>query len=191
MYMSNVPKITLGEQFSSLHERFEVNTPAIAELLGRIGLHDHEIADFRVGFEDEFMVPYHDRFMMGGGTVTYPGRGWTTREENGIHITGLDGRVLVHSSAPIYGQTILHELGHIDHIRKKPPMRERKQERLADRFMRKNTGVMGDLVDYELNHDAVQQMLEDANERWVDVQDQMNTRNEREAQKLMAKASKK
>ncbi len=150
------PRVVLGKRFAKMHERFDVNKTELTHILGKIGLLDEEIGDFFVIFEDRFL-----KLTFG---LTQPGMGWSRpKYENGIHVTGLDDfGILMHPSPEVYGHTILHEIGHTDHARRKPHARYRENwdERVADRFARKNAHIMADLVDYEINTDEVARIVE-------------------------------
>lgn len=153
-----LPNVNLGERFAGLHERFDVNTQAIAQVLGNIGLGECEIDAFKVDFEDRFVVGWLGRLRFDDFSTVAPGLGWSVKGENGIHVTGLDDNGLpIHPNQRVYGHTILHEIGHVDYMRRKPDARTRfrREERLADRFARRNIQLMEDLVDYEVNQDAV------------------------------------
>lgn len=158
----SLPDITLGERFAGLHERFDVNTPAIAQVLGSIGLNECEIDNFTVDFEDRFVVSWLGRLRFDDFSTAAPGLGWSVKGENSIHVTGLDDEGLpMHPNQRVYGHTILHEIGHVDYMRRKPNARTRfrREERLADKFARRNVQLMDELVDYEVNQDALDDIV--------------------------------
>ncbi|HEX9595055.1 MAG TPA: hypothetical protein VF996_02920 [Candidatus Saccharimonadales bacterium] len=153
--MSNIPHIVLGDNFAAMHQLFKVNTAQISNVLAEIGLADQEIGNFKICFEDEFVISAISRlrFERTGLSLLKPGRGWVNAGENAIHVTGLDDEgSLFHKSPEEYGQTILHEIGHVAIQRKlTPPSSFKREERMAERFIRKNKHVVSELVDYVLN----------------------------------------
>lgn len=180
--MKTVPEVMIGEHFASMHERFDVNTSEIAQVLGEIGLQDVEIANFFVNFEDRFKVPTFG--------VMQPSRGWTIpKHENGIHVTGLDDYgMLMHPSPEVYGHTILHEIGHIDYAIRRPRALNiyYREERVANRFAFKNARIMADLVDYEINVEAIAENTERA--RSYDDQTFYYARYQKQADKILRRA---
>lgn len=183
----SLPDVTLGERFAGLHERFDVNTQAIAQVLGNVGLSECEIDAFTVGFEDRFLVSWLGRLRFDDFSTAAPGLGWSVKGENGIHVTGLDDEGLpIHPNQRVYGHTILHEIGHVDYMRRKPNAhtRFRREERIADRFARRNVQLMDDLVDYEVNQEAVDNIVARLSTESLLLREQMATRHLWETNKV-------
>lgn len=170
--MASSPDVILGERFALLHDRFEVNTQLVANVLESVGFEEREIDAFELQFEDRFVIPILSRIrsIYGSMVIVRPGKGWTERGENGLHVTGMDDEgKLVHATPLDYGETILHEIGHHDLDRRKPNHKicRSRQERIADRFMRKNSLIAGDLVDFTLSEEGMKAMQDsELVQRW-------------------------
>lgn len=161
-------------------------------MLGEMSLSDQEIDDFFISFEDEFLIDQLDRFRWDTFSFVPPGTGWTNKTENGIYVTGLDDwEAILHPSPETYGHTILHELGHIDYFRKKPEASngDEKHERIAERFARKNAHLVDDLVDYEVNADAVNKVNAQIHPYDARARTRLRSKWQQEADKLLLKRS--